>query len=157
MIRARPMNKADLQSLSEYWYDQIVLYQLAHRHIELLPDARSVWERFAAQQIESADTFALVCEIDAEIVGGLIGQIRYNRAGLAPERYGVVEYMLVDLHTVHRREQIANTLLTPFLTYLRERAIAAVSVDMLVNALVEQGFWRGLGARKVSEQFWMAL
>lgn len=157
MIRVRPMNKADLQCLSEYWYDQIVLYQLTHRHIELLPDARKEWEACMAKQIESVDTLALVCEIDAEIVGGLIGQVRDNRAGLAPARYGSVEYMLIDLHTVHRREQIANSLLTPFLTHLREQSIAAVTVDVLVHALVEQGFWRGLGVRKVSERFWMAL
>jgi hypothetical protein len=157
MIDVRIMNRDDLPLLSEYWYDQIVLYQQTHRHIKLMPDARLHWQSSIATMLEEPATCAYTCVIQEQVIGALIGRILPNDPGLLPESYGFVQYLLIDLHTEYRQMQIVQHLLEPFVAFLQKNGLHSFGVDIPVRALVEQGFWRGAGAQKISERFWMIL
>jgi GNAT superfamily N-acetyltransferase len=153
----RPAKPSDIYFLSEYWYDQMALLSQKSRLIRLAPNARSQWENYAESLIAKTDIFFFVAERENEILGAIIGRELENTIGLIPERYGMVEYLIVDMHSPHRRENFIGQLLNHLKTAFRERGLSHLKVSVAAYTPVEQGFWRGLGANLLEETFWMAL
>lgn len=153
----RAITRADLSVLSEYWYDRRALLQQSDTTSRLLPDARAAWEVRQGQFLEEADAFGYVVEVDGQIVAGLLMRVELNEPGLMPERIGVLRAWVIDLHTTHRRLPMMSTLLQAAQERLAAQGVEQYRVSVPVSLSVEQAFWRGQGARKSDDTFWMTI
>lgn len=157
VMQIRLMQAADLHQLSEYWYDIVALRQQMEPHLRLQPNARAVWTAAQTDQLSAANTIAYTALRHNVLLGGVILTVEPNEPGHAPATIGVLRNLIVDLHTPHRRQQIVTPLLDATQADLRAREVTAYRVAVSVGLAVEQAFWRGYGARKSADLFWMHL
>lgn len=157
MLTIRPVVQADLAVLSEFWYDNIALLQQSNSRIRLLPDARHVWEDAAEQFITANNTVFLTAINEAEHLGYVLGRITPNQAGLAPEKIGVIDALMLDLHIPHKQHSTGRILLDAAKAYFIDHHITQIQVTVSAKATVAQGFWLSMGAKNLDDVFWMTL
>jgi hypothetical protein len=155
MLDIRPIQTEDLSLLSEYWYDNIVLQQQSNPRIHLLPDARCQWERYTATLIQNEAAICLVAVVKADVLGCIAGTVSTNQPGLAPEMIGVIEWLILDLHATNSQHQSASALLNELKVRFATRGISQLQVRVAAQATVAQAFWRGIGAKKIDDIFWI--
>jgi hypothetical protein len=90
-------------------------------------------------------------------LGCIIGRSENNHVGLLPEQYGIVEQVILDLHSPHKRKNAVTELLEALKTHFRQKGISHIMVRVPTYSPVEQGFWRGLGLTHLEDTFWMDL
>ena len=151
----RPVQEDDISLLAEFWYDQMALLSQKQSFIRLMPDALEQWRRDAIAIMQDDLRCFLVVVLEDDILGAIIGQIKTNKAGLLPRKYGVIDQLILDLHSPHKRKNAVNSLLDALKSYFHQQEISHMIVDVPVYSLVEQGFWRGLGATQLNNTFWM--
>ncbi|GAB5490264.1 MAG: hypothetical protein Phog2KO_04790 [Phototrophicaceae bacterium] len=151
----RPAEKTDISLLAEFWYDQMALYSQKQTIIRLMPDALEQWQSYAQAILEDDTIYFLVIERDNEALGAIIGHIANNDVGLLPQKYGVIDYLILDLHSPHKRKNAVNNLLSALKERFFQQNISHMMVRVPKYSLVEQGFWRGLGASDLDNSFWM--
>lgn len=157
MLTIRLAENNDIPLLSEFWYDNMALLQQSNPRVRLLPDARRRWED-AARQFRNLDAVIFfVAEIDEDIVGCIVGRIIPNQAGLAPEVIGIIDWLILDLHTPHKQKGVGRALLQAVKDHFIDRHITQLQVTVSTQATVAQAFWLGVGAKKTDEIFWMNL
>jgi hypothetical protein len=157
MLTIRPIQNEDLPVLSEFWYDNMAVLQQTNPRVRLLPDARRHWE-VAMRQFNVVDkSIFLVAENEAALLGCIAGRITLNQPGLAPQLIGVVDFLLLDLHTPHKPEGTGHALLQAVKTYFIEQRIVQLQVTVAVQSVVAQAFWLGIGAKKIDDVFWVIL
>jgi ribosomal protein S18 acetylase RimI-like enzyme len=157
MLTIRPAQNVDIVLLSEYWYDNMALAQQNNPRIRLLPDARRRWENAVRHFIHTNESVFLVAEVEGEVLGCIIGRITHNQAGLAPEFMGIIEWLILDLHTLHKQQGTGRALLQAAKDYFIERNISQLQVSVSVQDTVAQAFWLAVGAKKTDEFYWMNL
>jgi ribosomal protein S18 acetylase RimI-like enzyme len=157
MLTIRPAQNVDIVLLSEYWYDNMALAQQNNPRIRLLPDARRRWENAVRHFIHTNESVFLVAEVEGEVLGCIIGCITHNQAGLAPEFMGIIEWLILDLHTLHKQQGTGRALLQAAKDYFIERNISQLQVSVSVQDTVAQAFWLAVGAKKTDEFYWMNL
>lgn len=171
MLKIRPAISADITLLSEYWYDNMALLQQSNPRIRLLPDARHQWEGFAKSLVQSSDVIFLCAEVNPEIdaralgamsntqmpIGCIAARVLANQAGLAPPQIGLVELLILDLHSPHQQHGTGGELLRSLQAQMAQRQITHLLVSVSAQAAVEQAFWRAMGAKKTDDIFWMTL
>ncbi len=146
----------DIAILSEYWYDQMVIWQQSSARLRLSPAARAEWEQATYGYLQQVDAFFLVAETAQEVVGGIIGEITPNEPGFAPPQIGVVRALIVDNHS-ERGHGAGRMLLDAWLGAMRERGIEQLQVRIPAQAAVQQAFWRAVGGANVMDVFWMEI
>lgn len=151
------MTQADLSHLSEYWYDRVALQQQSNAALRFLPDARTIWEAAQAQHLLQPNTVAYVALVEAQVLAGLVMTIEANAPGLAPPQIGVLREFLIDLHTTHRRQPLMSAVLAAAQDDLVAQGVEQYRVSVSIGLSVEQTFWRGRGARKSDDLFWISL
>jgi hypothetical protein len=153
----RPAELRDIPFLAEFWYDQMALRSQKTAGIRLAPDAIAQWEAYAREQLEDKTVIFLVTEREDEILGGIIGEVQKNAIGLLPERFGLIVYLIVDMHSPQLQQNTAGVLVQAVVERFREQGLKQCRIAVASQSLIEQGFWRGLGANLLTETFWMAL
>jgi ribosomal protein S18 acetylase RimI-like enzyme len=148
---------ADIPILSEFWYDQMAWLQHTNPRIRLAPDARHQWEMAMSRLLSQPNAIMLTSVLDDDVVGAILATILPNTPGLLPERIAQVTTLIVDIHTPHRQHGTGRYLLAALKNSLAEQHIAQLQVVVAATAVVEQAFWRGLGAKNNDDIFWMAL
>lgn len=156
-MTVRPVTLADIPLLTEYWYDGMALRSQKQRTIRLMPDALTRWQQYAESLIDNSEVIFLAVELENELLGGIIGRVEKNQVGVLPEHYGLIEQVVIDLHSPHKRKNAVTELLEALKNDFRRRDISHIMVHASVNSPVEQGFWRGLGLRHLEDTFWMEL
>lgn len=156
MIQIRSTIPDDINVLSEYWYDNVVLLQQTNPHIRLLPNAQARWRKSVENCLEQDTVIMLTASYD-DIVGCAIGRVILNKAGFAPEKIGVVEHLVVDLHTPQNQTGVGTALWNALKIAFANHNIDVVRVDIATHAAVQQAFWRGIGAKKRYDSFWINL
>jgi L-amino acid N-acyltransferase YncA len=151
----RPAKTDDIPLLAEFWYDQMALLSQKSPAIRLAPNALQEWEAYAKKALHEA--IILVAEKDGEILGGIIGQESRNAPALLPERFGLIVYLLVDMHSPAYQTNTASLLVKAMQEEFRGLGLSQCRVAVAAYAPVEQGFWRGLGANLLEEGFWIRL
>ena len=151
----RPAENPDISLLAEFWYDQMALYSQKQNTTRLMPDALEQWQSYALAILEDEAVYFLVIEDNNEVLGAIIGHIENNGAGLLPQKYGVIDYLILDLHSPHKRKNSVNNLLSALKDRVSQENISHMMVRVPKYSLVEQGFWRGLGASDLDNSFWM--
>ena len=157
MLTIRPAQDEDSHLLSEYWYDNMALAQQNNPRIRLLPDARRWWEDAVRQLIHTNAAVFLVAEVEGEVLGCIIGRITPNQPGLAPQLIGIIEWLILDLHTPHKQQGTGRALLQATKDYFIERNITQLWVSVSVQDTVAQAFWLAVGAKKTDELYWMKI
>ncbi|MCA9915554.1 MAG: GNAT family N-acetyltransferase [Anaerolineae bacterium] len=155
-MHIRQAHPEDIPLLSEFWYDQMAIWQQNNRLLRLLPDARDRWEAATSEQLQSEAIVFLTAEIENTLVGGIIGEIVPNLPGVAPQQIGLIRDLIVDNHSELGRG-VGRELLEACITVLRERGIQQVQVRIPTQAAVQQAFWRGVGASNGMDIFWMVI
>lgn len=153
----RSVQENDISLLAEFWYDQMALYTQKHVTMQLMPDAMERWKQYAQALIQGDTKVFKVVEVDGKVLGAIIGYINDNQIGLLPRKYGVIEQLILDLHSPHKRKNAVNDLLNAVNIHFRQHNISHISVRVPTYSLVEQGFWRGLGATQLDNSFWMEI
>ncbi len=154
-MTVRPVNHFDISTLAEFWYDGIALRSQKQSAIRLMPDAIEQWEEYAAILLYDEEATFLLVEIEGEILGCIVGRVADNQPGLLPRKYGIVEQLVLDLHSPHKRKNAVNELLEAIKNYFRQKDISHIMVRVPAYSPVEQGFWRGLGLTHLEDTFWM--
>jgi hypothetical protein len=153
----RPAKLSDIPFLAEFWYDQMALRSEKTAGIRLAPDALSSWENYAKEQLGSERPIFLVAESEGEILGGIIGTVSKNEIGLLPEQFGLIVYLILDMHSPQIQQNTAGALVKAVKDYFRQQGLKQCRIAVASQSLIEQGFWRGLGANLLTESFWMDL
>jgi ribosomal protein S18 acetylase RimI-like enzyme len=156
MLTIRSVEIADIPLLSEFWYDNMALLQQSNPRVLLLPDARRHWETTMLEIIRTDDVIFLVAENESELSGCIIGRITPNQPGFAPQFIGVIDYLILNLHS-QRQQGAGRELLQAMKTRFIEQHITQLQVTVAAQATVAQAFWLGMGAKKTDELFWMTL
>lgn len=156
-MQVRLAQQADVAILSEYWYDNAVLWQQTHRHLRLANEAQSLWERAALGWIEADRTTMVVSEQRGTLTGCMVGMVQANDPGLLPHRYGLVLQFFLDLHTTLPTLGTGQALFETVRTHWQQDEITQVRVRLWPNAPVQQAFWRGLGGKAYDEGFWLTI
>lgn len=155
-MHIRQAHPEDIPLLSEYWYDQMAIWQQNNRMLRLLPDARRIWEVTAVEKLQSETSISLAAEIDHTVVGGIMGEIVPNLPGVAPQLIGVIRDLIVDNHTEMGRGA-GRLLLDAWTAELRASGVQQLQVKIPAQAVVQQAFWRGVGASNGMDVFWMLI
>jgi hypothetical protein len=153
----RPAKLSDIPFLAEFWYDQMALRSQKTAGIRLAPDAIASWENYAREQLENERSFFLVAEGEGEILGGIIGTMSKNEIGLLPEQFGLIVYLILDMHSTQIQQNTAGALVKAIKDTFRQQELKQCRIAVASQSLIEQGFWRGLGANLLTETFWMDL
>ncbi len=148
---------ADIPILSEFWYDQMVLLQQMNPRIRLAPEARKKWELGMQETLQQPNTIFLTSILGTEIVGAIAATVLPNAAGLLPEQIAQVTTFVIDIHTPHIQHGTGRHLLEALKNSLAEQHITQLHISVSTSSVVEQAFWRGMGAKNNDEIFWMAL
>lgn len=157
MISIRPTKHEDISLLAEYWYDNLVLWQQTNPMYQLLPNAQQRWQMYLKACIDDNTIIVLSAVFNQEVFGCIIGRLIPNAIGIAPEILGLVEYLVVDLHTPQHQSGAGSALWRALQRAFLEQGIETVRVDIARHAVVQQAFWRGHGAKKRDDSFWIAL
>jgi hypothetical protein len=156
MLTIRDAEIADIPLLSEYWYDNMALLQQSNPRVRLLPDARQQWEVAMQHSMTLPDVIFLVAANESELLGGIVGRIAPNQPGLAPQFMGVIDILILDLHS-QKQQGAGRELLQALKTRFVDQHIIQLQVTVAAQATVAQAFWLGMGAKKTDELFWMML
>ena len=113
------------------------------------------WQREAGMWLADEESALFVAEARGELAGYLAVGIRAGEAGLQPASVGRVLSMAVDLHQPHTG--LSSRLLEHASEWLRGRGIDTLQVDAPIAYPVEAAFWRGQGAKAVSQRLWLPL
>lgn len=156
-MTVRPVDVPDLDLLSEFWYDGMALRSQKQASIRLMPDAIDQWQIYAHSLFYDDEALFSLVEIDGDILGCIVGRVVDNQPGLLPLQYGIVEQLVLDLHSPHKRKNAVNELLEVLKTHFRQKDISHIMVAVPAYSPIEQGFWRGLGLTHLEDTFWMDL
>lgn len=156
-VTVRSTQPEDIPVLSEYWYDRVTLLQQSNPRIALAPDARQRWETVVTDWLTQPDMISLTAMREDEPIGVIIVTVIPNAPGLLPEKIAQILEIVIDIHTPHKQQGIGRYLLNALKVVLIEKNISHLQVSVSTTAVVEQAFWRGMGAKSYDEIFWMAL
>ena len=157
MLTIRPVENEDIPVLSEFWYDNMALLQQLNPRIRLLPDARRQWEIAMKVIIAANDVIFLAAENENELLGCIAGRIASNQPGLAPALIGIIDWLILDLHSSDKQQGAGRELLNAIKIRFGDRHITQLQVTVATQATVEQAFWLGVGVKKTDELFWMTI
>lgn len=152
----RPTQVDDLPQLAAYWYDKMVLLQQSDPALRLMPDAAQRWQDAAMMRLRAPGELWLTAERDGVCLGGIIGRQIANVPGLLPETLGVIDDLIVDLHSPHARQGLGSALVRALCERWRAADVQQVRVEVAAAFAVEQAFWRGLGAQRRQDVFWLS-
>lgn len=147
----------DIPLLSEFWYDQMALRSQKQSAIKLAPDAIKQWRQFALSCLDDDTVAFYLVEINDDVLGCAIGRVQANQVGLLPKQVGIIEHVILDLHSPHKRKNAVNQLLEGLKDYFRQSDIQHIIVQVPTQSPVEQAFWRGFGVLHLNDIFWMDL
>jgi hypothetical protein len=153
----RPAKISDIPFLAEYWYDQMALRSQKTAAIRLAPDAIHQWEVYARDLLANETAIVFVAEHKGEILGGIVGQETKNMPGLLPEYFGLIVYVILDIHSPHMQQHTVGDLVNAIKEAFQAWGLKQCRITVAAQAPIEQGFWRGLGANLFAEEFWMLL
>lgn len=156
-MTVRPVDIPDIELLSEFWYDAMALRSQKQSSVRLMPDAIDQWQEYASSLYYDKEAVFLLVEIQGDILGCIVGRVQDNQPGLLPHQYGMVEQLILDLHSPHKRKNAVNELLEALKTHFRQKDISHIMVRVPSYLPVEQGFWRGLASIHLEDTFWMDL
>lgn len=156
-MTVRAVTFDDIPVLTEFWYDQMALASQKHPSIRLASDAEIQWRTYAESLVNDKNIAFLLAEIDNKIIACAIGRIQANNVGLHPKQIGIIEDIILDLHSPHKRKNAVTDLLKALKIYFRQMDIQYIMIHVPTFSLVEQGFWRGLGLQHTHDTFWMDL
>jgi Acetyltransferase (GNAT) family len=155
-MNIRLAQQSDLSSVSFIWYERIALLQQTDSYFTLLPNATQVWEQQANLWIEDSNVGFYVAEHESHIIIGYLAvTVVDGPAGLRPKQIGKIIDMGLDLHEAHR--SLGGSLLDQAKSWLDERGIRILTVDLPARYPVEEAFWRSHGAKLRFNEFWMVI
>lgn len=156
-MTVRPTTARDIPLLSEFWYDQMALRSQKQSAVRLMPDAQEQWQDYAIDLLLDELSIFLTAESNGDILGCAIGRIENNQVGLLPQQYGLIEQLVLDLHSPHKRKNAVSELLEALKSDFRQKDISHIMIRVPTYSPVEQAFWRGLGLVHLEDTFWMDL
>ena len=154
-MTVRPVNHFDISLLAEFWYDGMALRSQKQSAIRLMPDAIEHWEEYAAILLYDEEAIFRLVEIEGDVAGCIVGRVVDNQPGLLPRKYGIVEQLVLDLHSPGKQKNAVSELLNAVKNYFLKQDISYIMVRVPAYSPVEQGFWRGLGLTHLEDTFWM--
>lgn len=155
-MNIRPAQPADLSAASLIWYERIALLQQTDSYFTPLPNATQVWEQQANLWIDDSNVGFYIAEHEAQhMIGYITVTLLTGPAGLRPTQIGKIIDMGLDLHEAHRG--LGGNLLEQAISWLKERDIRILTVDLPARYPVEEAFWRSHGAKLRFNEFWMVI
>ena len=146
-IQTRLASLEDILLLSDYRYDGMALKQLAQR-VKLKPHARQLWEAAAAGWVNDADCYFATAWDNNILLGCVIVKIAENTPGLLPDRVGVLEDLILDIHAAGVSGGVGRELVTIARSWLSDQGISILRICVSAPSSVEQAFWIALGAKQ---------
>ena len=154
-MNIRPVKKSDLSNLSSIWLERIALLQQTDTYFTPIPNAMQVWEAQALLWIDDSSFGFYVAEDESHIIGYITVRVAAGPVGLHPKHIGEIIDMGLDLHQSHRG--LGGKLIDRVKSWLDERDIRILTVDLPARYPVEEAFWRSHGARLRFNEFWMVI
>lgn len=151
----RVAQQTDLLKLSHIWYERNALLQQSDSYFTLLPDAMQVWRDQATDWLVDDAIGFFVAERDGDLIGYIVVEVQDAPIGYAPEQFGRVADIGLDLHQYH--SQLGRKLVEQAKSWLNQFEIDYVVIDVSAKYPVEEAFWRTLGARTRSNTLWMKI
>jgi hypothetical protein len=153
-MNIRPASLSDLSSASFIWYERIALLQQTDSYFTPIPNAMQVWEQNASLWIDDEDIGFYVAEHEGTI-GYIAVTIIDGPIGLRPKYVGKIIDIGLDLHQSHR--SLGGNLLAMANSWLADRDVRILTVDLPARYPVEEAFWRSNGAKLRYNEFWISI
>ena len=154
-MNIRPAQQSDLSTVSFIWYERIALLQQTDSYFTPLPNAVQVWEQQANLWIDDSNVGFYLAEHESHTLGYIALTIVDGPVGLHPKQIGKIIDIGLDLHQSHRG--LGGNLLDQAKSWLGERGIRILTVDLPARYPVEEAFWRSHGAKLRFSEFWMVI
>jgi hypothetical protein len=154
-MNIRPAQQSDLSTVSFIWYERIALLQQTDSYFTPLSDAVQIWEQQANLWIDDSTVGFYVAEHETNIIGYIVITIVDGPVGLYPKYIGKLIDMGLDLHQAHRG--LGGNLLDQAKSWLTERDIRILTIDLPARYPVEEAFWRSHGAKLRFSEFWLVI
>lgn len=161
-IRLLPVRIAtlnDIPRLADLWQEKTAVLQQFDRRVGAAPDGMARWSAAAAGWLNDPRCAVFVIETNKDasekVAGYVIGWIQPNTPGLMPEQYGVITDIAFDMHD--QRGGQARELLGPLRDWFAAQGISAIVAQVSSRSVVEQAFWRSLGATEWVDLMWLKL
>jgi GNAT superfamily N-acetyltransferase len=148
----RLAESADLPLLADLWQAQMTLLAQDSR-FALAENGRERWMTGWQIRLNQIDYGLLSALADDQLIGYAACHIQPAPLGLQFATLGVVLEMALDAHRYHGGA--GRELVAALLHWFLERDVEQIIVAVPRRAVVEQAFWRGLGATEWIQWLWM--
>lgn len=151
-IVIRPAESADLPLLADLWQEHMTLFAQDSR-FALAENGRDRWRAGWGERMNQSDHALFCALVDDQLVGYGAGQIQPAPLGLQFDYVGVVLEMAIDAHGYYGGA--GRDLVEALRRWFREHEVNQIVVAVPRNAVVDQAFWRGLGAAEWIQWLWI--
>jgi ribosomal protein S18 acetylase RimI-like enzyme len=141
--------------MAQLWHEKAQLQQQVDRRLTLLHDAEVRWSAAAQRWLNDANHRIYVAQRGDALVGYIVGAIESGPPGFAPEHIGAVIDLTVGLHS--DEQGLGRRLLDELRGWFAEREVSHLVARVPRRGVVEQAFWRALGATEWLDYMWMKL
>jgi hypothetical protein len=152
-LTLRLASAGDITRLSDLWYEHAAMLVQQDARWSLAGDARSVWADAASRWLANERMRMLVACRDEQVVAFVVAAMRDAPAGFSPATIGVIQHLVVDAHQY--AGGAAHLLVKGASAWFREVGIKHWVVEVPRRAVIEQAFWRALGAAAWMETLWI--
>jgi len=135
-VEIRPAQSTDLDQLYDLWHERLVIWsQVDQRFETLAQQQRDSWIAQRTKQLTSSTSAIFVGTSEDRVIGYIQGQISTK---------AIVEMLVLDAHRYHGG--LGRALWKALSAWFKDHDFETFQVKVPRRSLVEQTFWRSLGA-----------
>lgn len=148
----RRCSLADLPAVEDLYGEFAALHARVDPSFAMVPDHAALFGKYVAESLSREDATMLVAELDGEVVGFALAQLR-TRPPVYPEpRMGWVD--TVGVRERHQRKGVGSMLFQGLLRWFREQGVARIELSAAVRNERSTRFWRKVGFEPYLEQMY---
>jgi ribosomal protein S18 acetylase RimI-like enzyme len=137
----------DIESIKELWKEFIDYHKSFDRFFSRTSEGHERFGEFVLERIKDENWLVLVAECDDRIVGHCLVTIQEHPPVFEKTRYGYIQDIAVT--ESYRRKSIGTTLFEKSVSWLHERGISRIELDVAATNPTSQKFWRKMNFREV--------
>lgn len=145
MIELRAAVETDLAQLTVLWQEHRLILSQVDQRFRLTAGDDVRWMNMVRDKIKDPHSYFGVAVAGSSVVGYVLGTVTQ----LPHTQAGVIEALVLDAHRYYGG--LGRRLVVALRTWFEEQAVETLFVHVPRLMVVEQAFWRSLGAVEVAD------
>jgi hypothetical protein len=134
----------NLPELNDLWKERRLILSQSDPRVSLNQSEYDVWLVTTKERVVDPGSAVFVAKEEGDLIGYIVGHIPPMPPSKQARRYGIVEEIILDVHTQH--SGLARRLYSALSSWFSRANVDHVLIRTPSCYAVEQAFWRGLGA-----------